>query len=100
MAAELSAEEVRHVAHLARLSLSDEEVERFCSQLSAVLGHVETISALGTGDVEPTAHALSLKNVLREDNVLECLSQADALSQAPAVEDGRFMVPRILGEEP
>ena len=100
MAGELSAEQVRHVARLARLELSDEEVERFGAQLSSVLGHVETIRGLVTEGVEPTAHALELKNVLRDDEIGPCLTPEEALAAAPAVEDGRFLVPRILGEEP
>ena len=100
MAGELSPEQVRHVARLARLELSDEEVERFGAQLSTVLGHVETIQRLATEGVEPTAHALALKNVLRDDRIGPCLTPEEALAAAPAVEDGRFLVPRILGEEP
>lgn len=100
MAGELSSQEVRHVAGLARLALSDEEVERFRTQLSVVLGHVETIQALSTKDVAPTAHALALANVLRDDVVGDSLDRDEVLAAAPDVEAGRFRVPRILGELP
>lgn len=100
MSGELSADAVRHVAGLARLALSEEEVERFRSQLSDVLQHVERIQALSTEGVEPTNHALSLANVLREDLVGESLAREEVLACAPEVEAGRFRVPRILGEAP
>lgn len=92
-------EEVRHVAKLARLRVSDEEVELFTTQLEAILDHARSISELDTDGVEPTSHPLAMTNVFREDVVEPSLSQDDALSNAPASDKGRFQVPQILGEE-
>lgn len=97
---EISLEEVRHVANLARLELSDDELAVLRGELSALLGHVEQIQRLDTDGVPPTAHPLPLSNVLRPDEVLPCLTPAEALEAAPATEQGRFLVPSILGEAP
>ncbi len=96
----LTPAEVAHVANLARLELSPEELDRYAVQLSAVLEHVETIRRLDIADVPPTSHALPVADVLRPDVVTQSLAQADVLAGAPAAESGRFSVPRILGEEP
>jgi aspartyl-tRNA(Asn)/glutamyl-tRNA(Gln) amidotransferase subunit C len=95
----LTREQVAHVARLARLSFTDEELDRFAHQLSDILAYAEQVSALATEDVPPTAHAIPLKNVFRSDELIPCLPQEKALSTAPEVEDGRFKVPRIM-EEP
>lgn len=100
MAGELSAEEVAHVARLARLELTAEESERFAGQLSAILEHVEAVRRLDTAGVPPTSHALDLRNVLRPDELRPSLAPDEILAGAPDVEDGRFRVPRILGEAP
>lgn len=97
---EISLEEVRHVAHLARLALSDEELGALQGELSALLDHVGQIVALETDGVAPTAHPLPLSNVLRADEARPCLTPAEALAGAPEVEDGRFSVPSILGDAP
>ncbi|HUZ43614.1 MAG TPA: Asp-tRNA(Asn)/Glu-tRNA(Gln) amidotransferase subunit GatC [Acidimicrobiales bacterium] len=96
----ISREDVAHVAHLARLTLTPEEIERFTAQLAAVLGHADDVAALDLAGVEPTAHPFPLINVLREDEVRPCLDRDEVMAQAPAAEDGRFRVPRILGEAP
>jgi aspartyl-tRNA(Asn)/glutamyl-tRNA(Gln) amidotransferase subunit C len=96
----ISRADVAHVARLARLDLTEEEVEQFTGQLGAVLEHAADIAALDTDDVPPTAHPLPLVNVLREDVPVPSLDRDEVLSQAPAAEDGRFRVPRILGEAP
>ena len=96
----LSRDEVLHVARLARLALSPEEVERFRVQLSQILDHAARVTEVAAEDVPPTSHSMPLVNVFREDVVEECLPQAKALSTAPEVEDGRFRVPRIIEEEP
>jgi len=96
----ISEKEVAHVAHLARLRLSDEELRRFTSQLSAVLDHAKDVEALQLEGVEPMAHPLPLENVTRKDEIHEMVERDSILAQAPAVEDGRFKVPKILGEEP
>ena len=88
--------DVEYVAWLARLDLDEEEIERFTGQLGQVLEHAEKIKSLDTGDVEPTSHAIPLKNVMRDDTVRPCLSQEEALSGAPSSEEGYFKVPRIL----
>ncbi len=96
---QLSREEVLHVARLARLALSDDEVTRFGAQLSAILDHAARVSEVAADDVPPTSHALPLVNVFRDDEISECLPQGKALSTAPEVEDGRFKVPRIIEEQ-
>ncbi|MBW3555802.1 MAG: Asp-tRNA(Asn)/Glu-tRNA(Gln) amidotransferase subunit GatC [Actinobacteria bacterium] len=96
----LSADDVRHVARLARLDVTDEEVELFAGQLAAVLDHASDIEALDTHEVPPTAHPLPLVNVLREDEVTPGVERDEVLAMAPAAEEGRFRVPRILGEAP
>ena len=98
--ARISRDDVAHVAGLARLRLSDEELERFTDQLAAVLDHAREVAALDTGGVPPTAHPLPLANVLRDDAVAASLDREEVLAQAPAAEDGRFKVPRILGAAP
>lgn len=96
---QLSRDEVLHVARLARLALSDDEVTRFGAQLSAILDHAARVSEVAADDVPPTSHALPLSNVFRDDEVRDCLPQEKALSTAPEVEDGRFRVPRIIEEQ-
>jgi aspartyl-tRNA(Asn)/glutamyl-tRNA(Gln) amidotransferase subunit C len=98
--AKISIEQVRHVADLARLELSEDELEMLAGELSPVLDHVEQIRQLDTAGVPVTAHPLAMTNVLRDDVVREGLSAEDALAGAPSVEDGRFSVPSILGEAP
>lgn len=100
MSAELSAAEVAHVARLARLALEPEEIARFAVQLSAVLGHVEALRALDTTDVPEMAHAMELSNVVRPDVVRPGVGRDEVLAMAPAAEDHRFLVPRILGDAP
>jgi len=96
----LSKQDVAHVARLARLALSEEELEQFTSQLASVLEHAADIEALDIAAVPPTAHPVPLSNVLREDEPRPCLDRDEVLAQAPDVESGRFRIPRILGEAP
>jgi aspartyl-tRNA(Asn)/glutamyl-tRNA(Gln) amidotransferase subunit C len=96
----ISVAQAAHVAHLARLELSEDELVRYAAQLSSVLDHVEAIRRLDLSGVPPTTHALPIADVLRADEVQPGLSQADALAAAPDAEGGRFRVPRILGEAP
>ena len=100
MSRPISTEDVAHVATLARLRLSDDELERFTDQLAAVLEHARDVEALDTDGVPPTAHPLPLVNVLSDDVVTPSLDRDEVLGQAPAVEADRFRVPRILGEAP
>ena len=85
--------EVLHVARLARLELSDEEVDRMARELSVVLDHIERISELDLDDVPPTAHVIDVAGALREDEPRPSLPRDVALGQAPAVEDDGFLVP-------
>jgi aspartyl-tRNA(Asn)/glutamyl-tRNA(Gln) amidotransferase subunit C len=100
MADPITRDDVAHVARLARLSLTDDELDRFTGQLGAVLDHAADIEALDVADVPPTAHPYPLVNVVRPDEPRPCLDRAEVLAQAPAVDDDRFRVPPILGEEP
>ena len=86
-------EQVLHVARLARLELSDEEVERMASELSGILEHVDRIAALDLDGVEPTSHVVALENVLRPDEPRPSLPRERALEQAPDPSDGAFRVP-------
>ncbi|MGA2521770.1 MAG: Asp-tRNA(Asn)/Glu-tRNA(Gln) amidotransferase subunit GatC [Acidimicrobiales bacterium] len=97
---ELTREDAAYVARLARIELSEEELDRYAAQLATVLSHAAEIAALDTTGVEPTAHPLPLRNVTRADEPRPCLDRDEVLAQAPAVEDRRFKVPRILGEAP
>lgn len=92
--------EVRHVARLARIDLTDDELAALKDELSDLLGHVDRIRRLETHDVPPTAHPLPLTNVFRPDEVTESLERDEVLQAAPASEEGRFLVPRVLGEAP
>ena len=96
----ISEKEVSHVAHLARLRLSQEELQLFTKQLGAVLEHAKDVEALELDGVEPMSHPLPMENVTRKDEVHEMLDREEILDQAPAAEDGRFQVPQILGEQP
>lgn len=99
MAERISRDDVAHVARLARLDLTEGELDRFADQLGAVLDHASDVASLDTAGVEPTAHPLPLTNVFRDDVVTPSLDRAEVLAQAPAAEDNRFRVPRILSEE-
>lgn len=100
MTQRITRDEVVHVARLARLSLSDAEIDEFTGQLGDILEHAADIEALDVGDIEPTSHPLPMVNVLRADELRTSLDREALLSQAPAAEDGQFRVPPILGEEP
>ena len=98
--ASISRDDVAHVARLARLELTEAELELFTAQLAAVLEHAADVEALDVDDVPPTMHPFPLRNVLRDDDLRPGVDRDEVLSQAPASEDGRFKVPPILGEEP
>lgn len=97
--ARLTRADVEHVAHLARLALTEEEIERFTVQLGAILQHAAKVAAVDTADVPPTAHPFPLANVLRPDEPRPGLPRDEVLSMAPKAEDGRFRVPRIFEVE-
>ncbi|MGH8980309.1 MAG: Asp-tRNA(Asn)/Glu-tRNA(Gln) amidotransferase subunit GatC [Acidimicrobiales bacterium] len=100
MSETLGREEVAHVAVLARLALTDEELDRFTGQLARVIDHARDVAALDVAGVEPTAHPVAMRNVLRSDEVGGCLERDAVLAGAPESEDDRFKVPRIVGEAP
>lgn len=86
-------DQVLHTARLARLALSDEEVDAMAGELSKILGHIEKIDALDLDGVPPTTHAVEVGDALREDRPHVSLSREVALDQAPAVQDDGFLVP-------
>lgn len=100
MAERISRDDVEHIARLARLRLSAEELQRFTSQLADVLDHAADVEALDLEGVPATSHPYSLANVLRDDVVEADLDRADVLAQAPETEKGHFRVPPVRGESP
>jgi aspartyl-tRNA(Asn)/glutamyl-tRNA(Gln) amidotransferase subunit C len=92
----ITREDVEHVARLSRLALGEGEVERMREQLDGILAYIDTLRALDTTGVEPTAHAVPQLNVMREDQLRPCLSQDAALANAPDRGDAFFRVPRII----
>ncbi|WP_332691817.1 Asp-tRNA(Asn)/Glu-tRNA(Gln) amidotransferase subunit GatC [Halalkalibacter lacteus] len=89
-------EQVKHVAHLARLAITEEEAKMFTEQLDAIITFAEQLNELDTTGVKPTTHVLDMKNVLREDKSTEGLPIEDVLKNAPDHEDGQIRVPSII----
>jgi aspartyl-tRNA(Asn)/glutamyl-tRNA(Gln) amidotransferase subunit C len=96
---EISRDDVAHLASLARIDLTDEELDHLAPQLAVILESVAKVSEVATADVPPTSHAVPLRNVYRADQLRPGLTPEEALAGAPEVEQQRFAVPRILGEE-
>jgi aspartyl-tRNA(Asn)/glutamyl-tRNA(Gln) amidotransferase subunit C len=96
----ITRDEVAHLARLARLDLAPDELDHLASQLDQILGAVARVAEVAAEEIPPTSHSVPLTNVLRPDDVRPSLSPEDALAAAPAAEDRRFRVPRILEEEP
>jgi aspartyl-tRNA(Asn)/glutamyl-tRNA(Gln) amidotransferase subunit C len=92
----LTREEVLHVADLARLSLEPETVDRLTRQLNDILAYIEKLQEVDTAGVPPMAHAVPVFNVFREDEVAPGLDREEALANAPAQEEGTFVVPRVI----
>ncbi|MGY4691126.1 Asp-tRNA(Asn)/Glu-tRNA(Gln) amidotransferase subunit GatC [Salibacterium sp. K-3] len=92
----ITKDQVKHVAHLARLSVTEEEVDTFTEQLDAIIEFAEQLNELDTDDVEPTTHVLDIHNVLRKDEQRPSLDREDALKNAPDQEDGQVKVPSVL----
>jgi aspartyl-tRNA(Asn)/glutamyl-tRNA(Gln) amidotransferase subunit C len=92
----ISKEEVIHVGHLARISLQQDEVEELTKNLEDILDYVTKLENLDVSNVEPTNHALPVKNVFREDVVIPSLSQNDSLKIAVEQKDGSFKVPKVI----
>ncbi|MBC9957079.1 Asp-tRNA(Asn)/Glu-tRNA(Gln) amidotransferase subunit GatC [Yimella sp. cx-51] len=95
----LSRDEVAHVAMLARIQLSDDELDKLAGQLDQIVGFVAQVNDIAAADVPPMSHPLPLTNVTRPDEVRPSLTQEQALAGAPASDIGRFEVPRILDED-
>ncbi len=97
--AQISREEVQHLAHLARLELTEEETAHYADQLSAIVEAVARVSDVAAQDIPPTSHPIPITNVYREDVAKPGLDRAELAAAAPSWEDDRFKVPRILGED-
>jgi aspartyl-tRNA(Asn)/glutamyl-tRNA(Gln) amidotransferase subunit C len=95
----ITREEAAHLARLSRLALTDEELDRYAGQLDVIIASVARVSEVAGADVPPTSHSVPLTNVFRADEVRPSLTPEAALSGAPAVENQRFRVPRMLDEE-
>ncbi|MGN5994103.1 Asp-tRNA(Asn)/Glu-tRNA(Gln) amidotransferase subunit GatC [Corynebacterium striatum] len=94
---EISREEVAHLAKLSRLALSDEELEQFATQIDKIVDSVSAVGKVDAEGVEPMSHPHSVVAPMREDIIVRTLTAEQALDQAPAAEDERFVVPQILG---
>lgn len=97
--ADISREDVSHLAKLARIDMSDEELDHLVTELGVILGAVARVQEAAAQDVPPTSHPFPVNNVFRPDEVRSSLSNEEALSGAPARAEERFKVPQILGEE-
>jgi aspartyl-tRNA(Asn)/glutamyl-tRNA(Gln) amidotransferase subunit C len=95
----ITRDEIAHLAMLSRLALTDEELDRFAGQLDVIISSVARVQEVAAAGIPPTTHAVPLSNVYREDVLTECLDADTVLAQAPAAEQGRFKVPRILAED-
>ncbi len=95
----LTRDEVARLAHLARIEHTGDELDHLAPQLAQILGHVAKVGEVAADEIPPTSHALPITNVFRADEPFPGLTPEQALAAAPAVEGGRFRVPRILDEE-
>lgn len=95
----ISRDDVAHVAMLARIQLSDAELDKLAGQLETIVGYVGQVGDIASGDIPPMSHPLPLTNVTRPDEVRPSLTAQEALAGAPRAEAQRFEVPRILDEE-
>jgi aspartyl-tRNA(Asn)/glutamyl-tRNA(Gln) amidotransferase subunit C len=98
MSSRLSRQDVAHVAKLARLALTDVEIDAYTADLAGILEHAQDVSSLDLSGVRPSTHPLPLVNVLRADIVQPSLDRAEVLAMAPLAQEDRFNVPRILGD--
>lgn len=92
----ISKKEVEHIALLSRLSLTEEEKERYRKELSSILDYVNKLNEINTDDIIPTAHVMDLKNVFREDEVIPSMDRDRVLANAKEKQNGCFKVPRII----
>jgi aspartyl-tRNA(Asn)/glutamyl-tRNA(Gln) amidotransferase subunit C len=95
----ITRDEVAHLARLSRLALDDAELAHLAAQLDVIITAVARVQEVTADDIPPTSHAVPMTNVLRGDELVPPLSAAEALAQAPAVQQQRFRVPRILAED-
>jgi aspartyl-tRNA(Asn)/glutamyl-tRNA(Gln) amidotransferase subunit C len=95
----IARDDVAHLARLSRLALGEEELDHLAAQLDVIIAAVAKVQEVTADGIPPTSHAVPLVNVFREDVLVPCLSAEEVLSQAPAVEQQRFRVPRILAED-
>jgi aspartyl-tRNA(Asn)/glutamyl-tRNA(Gln) amidotransferase subunit C len=95
----ITRDEVAHLARLSRLALGDDELDHLAAQLDVIISAVARVQEVAAEDIPATSHALPLTNVFRPDEVRPCLTADQALAGAPAAEEDRFRVPRILEEE-
>jgi aspartyl-tRNA(Asn)/glutamyl-tRNA(Gln) amidotransferase subunit C len=95
----ITRDEVAHLARLSRLALSDAELDHFAGQLDQIIASVARVQEVAADQIPPMTHAIPVTNVFRDDVVTACLTPEQALSGAPAAEQGRFRVPRILTED-
>ncbi|APT92736.1 glutamyl-tRNA amidotransferase [Corynebacterium phocae] len=96
---EISRDEVAHLAMLSRLALSEEELEQFAAQIDKIVDSVSAVGKVDASGVEPMSHPHSVDAPMRKDVIIPTLTAEQALDQAPAVEENRFVVPQILGDE-
>ena len=92
----LKIDDVRHVAKLARIEFSGEELEKFTTQLDSIIGYIEKMNELDTSGIEPTSHVVDVKNVMRDDIAKESLPREESIKNAPCSEEGFFKVPKII----
>lgn len=92
----ISEEQVKHVAHLARLAITEKEAKMLTDQLDKIITYAEQLNELNTDNVEPTAHVLEIKNVMREDRAEKGLPREEVLKNAPEHQDGQIKVPGIM----
>lgn len=97
--AAISRDDVAHLAALARITMTDSELDHLAQEMDVILGAVARVQEVAASDVPPTSHPIPVNNVVREDVVRPSLTPEEALSGAPAHEEDRFKVPQILGEE-
>ena len=93
----ITKEQVLYVAHLARLDLDEESIEKFAGQIDEILGYIEKLNQVDTQNITPTSHAIFLTNAFREDEEREHIERDLALANAPEKEDGSFIVPKVVG---
>ena len=93
----ITKEQVLYVAHLARLDLDEESIEKFAGQIDEILGYIEKLNQVDTQNIKPTSHAIFLTNAFREDQERGHIERELALANAPEKEDGSFIVPKVVG---